>query len=314
MDLVIVQVVVGLSFLFFVLSILASAVNEAIAAMTKQRARMLEKGIVNLVTGARGDDTAGLKIVADLYDHSVVNGYGQGSNKPSYLSSRSFRNALLGVTNLLTATETPADDPLPVEDVRRRVEESLAAIPSENLRTTLTTIWHSVERDATEFRAGVERWFDRGMERVSGWYKKRAQLILFVVGLLLAAGLNANAIRTTNRLWVDDGLRQALIAQADTDQDKVGTETLDRLETIGVPLGWAEPNRPDHAQDWIVAVAGWLVTAVAVSFGAPFWFDLLNKFANLRIAGNKPASAVTPEPPGPTSSLNVSVSAEPKPP
>jgi hypothetical protein len=315
MDLLIIEVVLGLSFLFFVLSILASAVNEGIAGIFRLRARTLEQGIVNLVTGAKRDeDEAGLAIVRHLYEHSVINGYGSGVNKPSYLSSRSFRNALFDVTKLLEATEKPAGDPLPVDEVRQRVEASLKAIQSENLRKTLTTIWHAVERDATEFRAGVERWFDRGMERVSGWYKRRTQLILFVVGLVLAAGLNADTVRATNRLWTDDGVRQALVAQADSDQEEVGAEIVERLEDIGLPLGWGDSSRPDEAGEWVAAVVGWLVTAIAVSFGAPFWFDLLNKFANLRNAGRKPASVLTPEAPGPTSSVNVSVSSEPSPP
>ena len=30
------------------------------------------------------------------------------------------------------------------------------------------------------------------------------------------------------------------------------------------------------------AIIGWLITALAVSLGAPFWFDLLNKFMVIR--------------------------------
>jgi hypothetical protein len=30
---------------------------------------------------------------------------------------------------------------------------------------------------------------------------------------------------------------------------------------------------------------GWIVTILAISIGAPFWFDLLNRFVNLRSAG-----------------------------
>ena len=33
---------------------------------------------------------------------------------------------------------------------------------------------------------------------------------------------------------------------------------------------------------------GWLLTALAISLGAPFWFDLLNRFVALRNAGKKP--------------------------
>ena len=41
----------------------------------------------------------------------------------------------------------------------------------------------------------------------------------------------------------------------------------------------------------LVHFLGWLLTAAALSLGAPFWFDLLNKFINLRGAGQKPARA-----------------------
>ena len=33
---------------------------------------------------------------------------------------------------------------------------------------------------------------------------------------------------------------------------------------------------------------GWLLTAFAISLGAPFWFDLLNKFISARSTGKKP--------------------------
>lgn len=37
--------------------------------------------------------------------------------------------------------------------------------------------------------------------------------------------------------------------------------------------------------------AGWLITALAISLGAPFWFDLLNKLVQLRSSGKKPDEA-----------------------
>ena len=37
--------------------------------------------------------------------------------------------------------------------------------------------------------------------------------------------------------------------------------------------------------EWVERIVGWLVTIAAVSLGAPFWFDLLGKVANLRGAG-----------------------------
>jgi hypothetical protein len=44
---------------------------------------------------------------------------------------------------------------------------------------------------------------------------------------------------------------------------------------------------------WLWAIVpghlvGWIFTAIAASLGAPFWFDTLNKFMNVRAAGTAP--------------------------
>ncbi len=51
------------------------------------------------------------------------------------------------------------------------------------------------------------------------------------------------------------------------------------LRGIAVPWLWAVI--PAH-------IAGWILTAIAASLGAPFWFDTLNKFMNVRAAGTSP--------------------------
>ena len=299
MDWVIVDVVVGLSFLFFLLSIIAAAMNEAIAGIFRLRARMLEQGIINLINGTRKPDNPDdLKIVEDLYRHTLVNGYSRGSSKPSYLSSRSFRNALLELTDLLEATGDTSVDPLRVDEIKTEVDAKLEAIPNKELQKTLTTIWTSCHHDATEFRAGVERWFDRGMERVTGWYKRRTQVILFVLGVGVAIAINASALSAVDGLWRNDGVRDALVAQVENQGDTAsGTEALERLEDLEFPVGWHEELRPDGADGWVVALVGWLLTGFAVTFGAPFWFDVLGRFANLRAAGRKPADVLTAAPP-----------------
>jgi hypothetical protein len=297
MDWAVVEVVIGLSFMFFLMSIVASAANEAIAGIFKLRARSLEQGIKNLLTGSTKPPEGDLEIVRELYEHALVSGYGKGTGKngPSYLSSRSFRNAFLDVTDLLEATATPAGDPIPVEEVRAAVQEKIDALPNQHLKDSLTAIWRSVNKDAAEFREGVERWFDRSMERVSGWYKRRAQLILFIVGLVVSIAINASALTAADRLWKENGFRKGLVAQVEHQQESTtGTDALGRLEDLGFPIGWEEANRPDDLGAWLLAFLGWLITGLAVTLGAPFWFDALGKVSNLRTAGVKPASSLPP--------------------
>jgi hypothetical protein len=58
----------------------------------------------------------------------------------------------------------------------------------------------------------------------------------------------------------------------------------ERLEALRYPVGWEagtswKPWNP--AFPW-TAIPGWLITAFALTLGAPFWFDLLNKIMVIR--------------------------------
>jgi hypothetical protein len=62
-------------------------------------------------------------------------------------------------------------------------------------------------------------------------------------------------------------------------------DQLKALQNLGLPVGW---QRWPQGSEWITKIIGLLITAIAVSFGAPFWFELLNKLVNLRMAGRNP--------------------------
>ena len=297
MEWVVVQVVIGLSFLFFLLSVVASAMNEAIAGIFKLRAKTLERGITNLLTGATSTTGSGLQMIADFYSHPLISAYGKNAERPSYISPRSFRMVLLDIAGLSGAVVgvTPDGAPLPDPQVRMDVDAALGAVQDQELKDALTTIWRSVQHDVDGFREGIELWFDRSMERVSGWYKRRVQVFVFVIGLALAVLLNASAITAADRLWKDEGFRRGLLAQVEGQRsDASAGEALAQLETLRFPIGWEAPNRPDGAGGWAFAAVGWLLTGIAITFGAPFWFDVLNKVSNLRAAGRKPESAPPP--------------------
>ncbi|MDQ6797132.1 MAG: hypothetical protein M3011_03740 [Actinomycetota bacterium] len=73
---------------------------------------------------------------------------------------------------------------------------------------------------------------------------------------------------------------------------------LGQVSGLQLPLGWGKGQRPDS---YPIALLGWLLTAIALSLGAPFWFDLLNKVTALRGGGTQettptqsPKKATTP--------------------
>ena len=54
---------------------------------------------------------------------------------------------------------------------------------------------------------------------------------------------------------------------------------LHRLDGLKLPIGWPDPA---FAREWYMRLLGWLITGFAISFGAPFWFDLLNRMMVVR--------------------------------
>ena len=74
---------------------------------------------------------------------------------------------------------------------------------------------------------------------------------------------------------------------------------LQKTQSLQLPVGWSlDPKDPRYFRlpEFSLDFAGWafykifglLVSILAVSMGAPFWFDTLSKFVNLRSAGTPP--------------------------
>ncbi|MEJ0102754.1 MAG: hypothetical protein WDO19_09455 [Bacteroidota bacterium] len=61
-----------------------------------------------------------------------------------------------------------------------------------------------------------------------------------------------------------------------------------KINENGLPIGWNQKNWDDTRNDWLMSIVGWFLAAIAISMGAPFWFDLLIKLVNIRRAGIKP--------------------------
>lgn len=316
--------------------------------------------------------------VALLYDHPLLNGLFKGSYNdtvqyrmqslfrrvwqwlisgspklPTYIPSRNFALALLdmaapgtsttpsgaagalaGATTFVT-TSPPSN---PIEGLRNAIVAEGRIPPDSKLGTALLTLIDSAGNDVNTARQNIENWFDSAMDRVSGWYKRRTQFIIFAIGFFVAIGVNADTVFIVQKLSSDKALRDSVAAAAveyakasataspspsssppashipecgpgkeDTPECKY-LKSKAQLESLGLPIGWlvaGEHREGVSAEDqkllnwpglhfwegnfWInwplqlrYHLLGWLLTALAVSLGAPFWFDMLNKFIVIR--------------------------------
>jgi hypothetical protein len=443
----VVEVAVCLAFVYLLLSLLCSVVNEWIAGILGSRAANLEKGIQSLFTdGKLAKD--GPSIAAALYDHGLIQSLytESGWDKilarfgrkvgPSYIAPQLFATTLVNLLMSPVEALRTAINSLPEGDVKQAllpllpapgaaanslealraainnlpegdVKQALlpllpapgaAANPVEALRAAidslppskgqqaLAALVNQGQTDLEQVRKTLEGWYNDGMDRVAGWYKRRTTLVLFFLGLITAFATNTDSFLLGRVLWNNPTLRQATVDAADkyiqsqqpdtsqttkttdkgqpnatpakstaaTDNSQAGAtppktgidatqvkksiEDLNtQLQKLQLPVGWPtmtpQPTSPldavmrgfkalgyglktlffegeapqqcqdqeqdtrafptDTGQAWF-RVFGWLFTAAALSLGAPFWFDVLNKFMVVR-STVKPKEKSQPE-------------------
>jgi hypothetical protein len=232
---------------------------------------------------------------------------------PSYISGRSFSSAVLALlVPDLTGTTTMAT-----------ITTEIDKLPGGVLKKSLQSLAASSAGDINRFRASVESWYDDHMARVSGWYKRHVRWISLAIGLVLVVVANVSALALSRSLYTDQAVRESVVTQAVSSSNCASSDAstciqqardaIDKLHAGGLPVGWAKvaecQSRKPACNFWqrygltstskgivhpllatLVLLAGWALTAFALTPGARFWFDILSKLGTLRSTGPKPAT------------------------
>jgi hypothetical protein len=326
------EVAIGVVFVYLSLSLVCTAANELIASLMTWRARNLATGIRNLFNYQNNAE-----LLKGIYNHALIQSLYRNSKKlPSYIPSRTFALALLDkavpagsaaretLDGMRAAVRKAGADKV----VDTQVSETLLVLIDE-AENTLKEAVTEIQKAQTAFsrvQENVETWFNDSMERVSGWYKRKTQALVFALALVFTLALNVDSIMITKRLSSDTTLRAAVIATAEKSAQQppavvaqsagpaggapvAGQEGVEvrtsaayqalvknqtALQSLGLPLGWGDRQNWPRGEgwplvwDWLSKVMGLLLTAGAASLGAPFWFDMLNKIVSIRSAGKAP--------------------------
>ncbi|MFL5345133.1 MAG: hypothetical protein ACJ8AT_10075 [Hyalangium sp.] len=325
------EVAIGLIFVYLLFSLFCSALSEIIAWALNLRANTLRGGIETLLkdsalpalvkenpklqamvakVSTRWKQTE-QDVASTLYAHPLIQGMIHDKKQPSHIPSHTFTAAFLDLLHSLAKTEASPGNGL------QKLRAAIAQLPEQSeIRQQLDAVLDDSVKTFEEAHARVQGWFDDSMERVSGWYKRRAQVIVLIVATLAVGIANADSVMIVRSLAHDSALRAGLVTAAEqtaqagppetrTEPNVVKAaamlqQTLTQINELRLPIGWTfdsqatigqipDPRRMPHAvADWVGKIAGLLFTILAVSMGAPFWFDVLNKVVNARITGAQP--------------------------
>jgi hypothetical protein len=271
------ELAIGVIFSFLMISLVTSAVTEAIASARGWRADTLLQGVKDLL-----NDPNFTGLALSIYNHAAVNARATGtattmadlSAKPSYIDAKQFASAFVDVMNLPVGAT--------VDALNTRID---AAVPNTQLNTLLKGIVSRAGGNINRIRDDIAAWFDTGMDRVSGAYKRKTQIWTFFIALGCTVILNVDTVKIAEALWDQPMLMKGFAVPT----SQVAQDAIAQAEQLGIPFGWNQKALAyvQASPNWIYVIAGWLISAVATLFGAPFWFDALQRFVQLRGAGSK---------------------------
>lgn len=290
-DTPILSVAIGLVFCFAATALLLSTITELIASLLKLRSNTLLTGVKTMF-----NDPKFTGVALDIYNHALFHPTGDGTmsprsrfwtySGPSYVKAADFATAAIDVLQ-----KVPGD--------MSQLKASIDGTPNAQLKQLLQGMASRANGDVEKLRNQLAAWFDSSMARVSGSYKRRAQLIGFITGLIVAVSLNIDAYGIATTLWRNPSLAKQLasdrtLASKDAKTDVGANWTALKEFPIGntvfekcVPPATPESLICGKARE-ISTYLGGLLTAIATIFGAPFWFDALQQLVQIRGSGPKP--------------------------
>lgn len=271
----ILELVIGLVFIYFIMGLACSAVREILANLMSYRAKNLEAWLM-----ATFDE----KLGSGILKHKLIDGLTTVNKKASYYPSRVFVNALLDLVN----SEDGKGETYTIESVKEKIEAS-DLLPSEFKRTLLQSISES-KGELERFKNDLGNWFDQAMLRISGIYKKHTQKALLLISFVVVFIFNVDSIALSKYFHDNPAQRKAMVEKI----DRLVTDSFADMESYQLPLGWETEVFPRHKSSsgkliWILSkISGLFLSTLLISIGAPFWYDVLNKLVRLRSAGALP--------------------------
>jgi hypothetical protein len=264
------EVAIGLTFCYGTVALIVSTLQETLAAAFRLRANTLLAGVKSMLNDPRFDGLA-----RAVYLHPLVNPHTDGTQpgerdmrtRPSYIEPAHFAIALVD-----SLWKVPGDFV--------QLSNAIEAIPDPQVRQMMRGLYGRA-RDLQQFQDMLAGWFDNAMARMSGTYKRRQLLISLLLALLLAILFNIDSIHLFRTLWQ----QPALAAHLHDAPGALDPAVFDAL--MALPIGWTR-FPPVANADFALQVAGWIVTASTALFGAPFWFDLMQRVVRMRSTGTRP--------------------------
>lgn len=303
------DIAIGLIFIYAIFSLLVTALTEIVTVLLKLRGKNLQEAIHRmldngLLTGSRmsgikkgeADGSLPENLSGLFFNQPEIRFLGNISKRgkeifPTYIRPKTFANSLLHAIGYVYSDDTD-------------LSSLKANLDKENpTHRQIINMIDEAGSNLEKFKKLSVDWFNDTMDRASEWYQRKTRLITFLAGMVVAFALNVNTIEIARQLGNNDETRLEMVnaaagyVQSYQDAGRLTKDQRAQIDSLNIEVHQLlkESQRIGSIVDfkfnlktygdWLLYGFGCLLTAIALSLGSPFWFDLLNRLFRLRNIG-----------------------------
>jgi hypothetical protein len=265
-DFPILDLILGVIFLYFLLSIVSSSVIEIALTVMRVRARVLEAWFLeifqNKIPNAKGAEAV---LGRELIHHCGITALSKKiapkkSEAPSYIDAKNFVSALL---DKVTAN-SKQQDPKTITEIIESLNTTSALPPelkknfilyAHEANDTVNTVTQKTVGAIELFRVKLENWYDSNMDRLTGAMKALyTRRFTFITAVVITFLLNADTIRISRYLYSNDEARSRVAAKAyETGTDEKIKAEIERLRSLTAINDTAKINSLNQLKDSLSA-------------------------------------------------------------
>lgn len=247
-NLVILNVALTVFFVYLLLSVIVSVLQEFIAKLFNRRGELLKEALGTLFKSPQWQSA-----MEGLMQSGFITAIRENNKKfPDNIPARNFALALVELIR----------DPQKQASADKNIRQMIIDCPviTDDAEKTLLTMIDKAEGDTNAFIKSIEEMYESLMLRTTVWYKANLHKIVFVIGLVVAFVLNVDTIDMVKNLSRNPTLAKASADMVQQTMNSMklqnGTITIttaDRDTSFIVSVGVPGIIKADSSQ---VAVAG----------------------------------------------------------
>ena len=323
LNLAILDIIIALSFTYFILSMMVSSINEAVSNARNYRGNMLRNTLLNLFYEKGSGSTKNTKKVKatkttkgevktepetenawkdcldEIMDSPLIDSVRKKANQfPSYIPPENFTLAVMEfLKEQVKDKDGKYDESNLLQDLKHKLEGNKIPLIKGKFKTKLLTLIDKSQNDLDRFKTELESFYNKSIEQLGSWYKRKIKMILFGYGALLAIVFNVDTFHLGKVLWQKPSEATTFVAQienykakkkdttmtaADSTLQQIANETVkDIQKNYGtlkpLPIGWNNKETAPFVRVLGIKNKAEKAAKKFQTTAKAAWFDILTK-------------------------------------